>query len=116
MTDFHIDISEGNRVVSMSLVGELDLATAGRLESELRRVEDSRPPVLLMDLRQLRFIDSTGLRLIIGADARAREEGRRMAIVSGPPPVHKVFQLALLEKRLEFVNDPSVLTSENDGA
>lgn len=112
MTDFEVNVSEQNQIVSMSLIGELDLATAIRLESELRRVEAGRPPVLVIDMRELRFIDSTGLRLIIGADARAREDGRRMALVPGPAPVHKVFQLALLEKRLDFVDDPSVLEKE----
>ena len=109
MTEFQVSVSETNGVVELSLAGELDLATAGRLESELRRVEGGDPPVLIIDLRQLRFIDSTGLRLIIGADARAREDGRRMAIVPGPESVHKVFELSLLDKRLEFIEDPSML-------
>ncbi|HEV2907249.1 MAG TPA: STAS domain-containing protein [Actinomycetota bacterium] len=109
MTDFRVNVSEGNEIVSIALVGELDLATAGRLESELRRVEGGQPPVLIIDMRELRFIDSTGLRLIIGADVRAREGGRRVALVPGPESVHKVFQLALLEKRLDFIEDPSTL-------
>ena len=109
MTDFQVTVSEGNKIVSIALVGELDLATAGRLESELRRVEGGQPPVLIIDMRELRFIDSTGLRLIIGADVRAREGGRRVALVPGPESVHKVFQLALLEKRLDFIEDPSTL-------
>jgi anti-anti-sigma factor len=109
MTDFQVNVSEGNEIVSIALVGELDLATAGRLESELRRVEGGQPPVLIIDMRELRFIDSTGLRLIIGADVRAREGGRRVALVPGPESVHKVFQLALLEKRLDFIQDPSTL-------
>jgi anti-sigma B factor antagonist len=109
VTDFEVSVIEQNQIISMSLVGELDLATASRLESELRRVEAGRPPVLVIDMSELRFIDSTGLRLIIGADARARQDGRRMALVPGPEPVHKVFKLALLEKRLDFVDDPSVL-------
>jgi anti-sigma B factor antagonist len=109
MTEFRVLVIEGNKVVAMSLVGELDIATAPRLESELRSVEGGRPSVLVIDLRQLSFIDSTGLRLLIGADARAREDGRRMAFVAGPGSVHRVFQLALLDKRFEFVADPSAL-------
>jgi anti-sigma B factor antagonist len=97
------------------VAGELDIASAGRLESELRGVEGNSPPVLLIDLSGLRFIDSTGLRVILSADARAREEGRRLAIVPGPESVHRVFEVALLDKRLEFVEDASALMSRGDG-
>ena len=112
MTDFQVSVGEQDGVVSLTLVGELDLATAARLESELRTIEGGRPQVLVIDLSQLRFIDSTGLRLIIAADVRAREDGRRVAIVPGPESVHKVFQLAMLEKRLDFVDDPSAVKRE----
>jgi hypothetical protein len=41
-------------------------------------------------------------------DARARKEGRRLRIVSGPEAVHRVFRIALLETRLEFVEEKEV--------
>jgi anti-anti-sigma factor len=52
-------------------------------------------------------MDSSGLRLVLEADMRARRDGRRLVVVRGPDAVHRVFTVATLDKRLEFVDDPS---------
>jgi anti-sigma B factor antagonist len=85
------------------LSGELDIATAGRAEDELRRAEAGEPDVLAVDLAGLTFMDSTGLRLIVAAASRARAADRRLVVVRGPDPVHRVLELTGLEGRLEVV-------------
>jgi anti-sigma B factor antagonist len=89
------------------LEGELDIATTPRVESELRRVEADGVAVIVLDLRGLTFMDSTGLRLLVSADARAREAGHRLAIVRGPGPVHRVLEITGLHSRLDLVADPA---------
>jgi anti-sigma B factor antagonist len=91
----------------VSLSGELDISVVGQLEQELMAVEQRSPATLLLDLRGLSFIDSSGLRLVLEADLRARKEARRFALVKGPDAVHRVFLIALLDKRLDFVDPPS---------
>jgi anti-sigma B factor antagonist len=58
----------------------------------------------VLDLRGVRFLDSTGLRVILAADSRARRAGRRVQVIAGPEPVHRVFRIALLDQRLEFID------------
>jgi anti-sigma B factor antagonist len=87
--------------------GELDITAADEAERRVREVEESAPRDLILDLRELEFMDSTGLRLVLSVDTRARERGGRAVIVRGPHSVHRVFELALLEERLEFVDDPA---------
>ena len=48
--------------LSVTLEGELDLASSKRLEDELMRLEDNAPPLITLDLRGVTFIDSTGRR------------------------------------------------------
>jgi anti-anti-sigma factor len=91
------------------LRGELDISTAARLEDDLRRVEADGPATLLIDLRQLDFMDSTGLRLVISADDRAREAGRRFAIVQGNEMLQRVLRVTRLDERLEIVENPDAL-------
>lgn len=91
-------------VAVISLRGELDVAGSARLEQEIDRVaEDHAPSATVLDLSELEFMDSTGLRLIVLADARARDAGRRLALVPGPVDVHRVFEITRMVDRLDFV-------------
>lgn len=89
----------------VAVSGELDISTAPRLEDELLRVERDEPGTLALDLRQLTFMDSTGLRIVVAADARARESGRRFVVVKGPDSVQRIFTLTRLDERLELIDD-----------
>ena len=100
-------IEQRGDTVHVAIAGELDISTAQRLEDDLRRVEAERPAVLVLDLQRLSFMDSTGLRLLIMDDSRAREDGRRLAIVKGNDMVQRVMRLTRLDERLDLVEDPS---------
>lgn len=91
---------EGTPVVELS--GELDISTAQEVEQELLRFEENGPPIVVLDLSGLTFIDSTGLRTVLAADSRSRQRGGRLLLVPGPPSVHRVFRISLLDQRLEF--------------
>jgi anti-anti-sigma factor len=105
----HLDSEDRDGLVQIALRGELDLSSAAKLQEELRRVEAASPPVLVLDLSKLVFLDSTGLRCLVTADERARAEGRRVVIVRGPDPVQRVFTITRLEERLEMVDDASAI-------
>jgi len=90
----------------MALAGELDIASAPQFEEGLTELEGDSPEVLLLDLRGVEFIDSTGLRAVIAADERARSAGRRFVIVRGPAAVERVFSVTQLDQRLDLVDDP----------
>ena len=99
----------GSGTVRLALTGELDISSAAKLDQELARLEASAPPLIVLDLRTLEFMDSTGLRTVVTADARAREQGRRLAIVRGPDAVHRVFSVTRLDERLEIIDDPAAV-------
>jgi anti-anti-sigma factor len=56
-------------------------------------------------------MDSTGLRLLITADIRARQDGRRLVIVQGNEMVQRVMRLTRLDERLDIVEDPGALAT-----
>jgi anti-sigma B factor antagonist len=87
--------------------GELDLSGAALLEPEFDRLaEDAELQGVVLDMRGLRFMDSSGLRLVIVTDMRWREAGRRFSLVRGPDTVHRVFEITQMSRRLEFVATP----------
>lgn len=93
-------------VVRLVLVGELDLSSASQVEEILKDLEAEGPALIVLDLRELTFMDSTGLRVMVSADARARDQARRLAIVQGPEPVHRVFRITGLDDHLDIVETP----------
>jgi anti-anti-sigma factor len=106
---FEVTVEERGGAVHALLRGELDISTAPRLEETLARVEAESPPLLVIDLSALTFMDSTGLRLLIGADGRAQDDGRRVVLVQGNELVHRVMRLTRLDERLEIVSDAAAV-------
>src|SRR5947209_2758608 len=104
------DVTNTDEAVMVAFKGELDISRAEEVERKLERIESEGPPLVVFDLRGLDFLDSTGLRLILGADSRARRDGRRIVIVPGPEKVHRVFRITLLDRRLEFAESPEAAT------
>ena len=78
----------------------------------------------MLDLRELAFMDSSGVHTIVNASARARQLGRRLVLLRGPPDVDRVFKLtgncADVENAEVEPLDPSVaellLLGEEDSA
>ncbi|MEA2374757.1 MAG: hypothetical protein QOD53_1220, partial [Thermoleophilaceae bacterium] len=98
-------IEEPGRV-RLRLDGELDLVTAPWLAKRLSGLEESRPPVLVIDLRGLRFMDSSGLRELFSAQRRAHEQDRRLVMVKGSGPIDKVLEMVRADAMVETVSDP----------
>jgi anti-sigma B factor antagonist len=107
VSHIQVEVTEDGSAVSVALIGELDISETNSVQEMLADVERRHPPLILLDLRRLSFLDSSGLRLILEADLRAREDGRRVSVVRGPESVHRVFTISLLDKRLDFVEDPA---------
>jgi anti-anti-sigma factor len=98
-----IDVDQADDTVVVRPRGELDLASAPDLRAVLQELRNKKASVLL-DLSELTFMDSSGLRLIWETNAEARQHGRELALASGPPEVMRVFELTGLRKRLNFTD------------
>ena len=109
---FHTTLtSAGNALIA--LTGELDLSGAPLLDEEIDRLagEEGVRRVVL-DLRHLEFMDSSGLRLVALAERRLSAAGRALALVRGPDPVQRVFAITRMDDRLAFVDSPEALGDE----
>jgi anti-sigma B factor antagonist len=97
----------GTGAVSIRLRGALDLAYAYRFDDELRHAERDASDCLVLDLRELDFVDSAGISRILAARRRARRSGRRLVLVRGSAVIQRFLQLAALTEHFEFVTDPA---------
>jgi len=84
--------------------GALDLATVPILEAELAALRHAGFRRVILDLSELGFMDSTGLRCILERDAEARQDGFSFALIAGPPAVQRVFEVTGMATRLTFVD------------
>jgi anti-sigma B factor antagonist len=87
-------------------VGELDLDTAPQLDQELEALREAGAACLLLDMRELTFMDSTGLRLVIRWDSTAHQDGFDFAIVPGVEVVQRVFRLTGMDEHLQIADPP----------
>jgi anti-sigma B factor antagonist len=92
--------------------GDLDVATAGTLRAALDGLE--RTECLVLDLRGLSFIDSTGLHLLVALHQRAQRDGFRLTLLAPAAPLDKAIQLCGLDETLPFVEVVDAVQSEPD--
>ncbi len=103
---FRCDVERGDDGVRITLEGELDLATAPEVEAALLEAagDEPAPDRCVLDLRELAFMDSSGLRAILKANGAARRQGWVLQIVAGPPAVQRVFEICGVIDGLCFVD------------
>jgi anti-sigma B factor antagonist len=107
---FRLEVRSQGKATIIAVSGELDLASSPALQEELDRASDS--DMMIIDLRELDFMDSTGLSVLVRAHQRAEEQGRRLAMVKGPQQVQRLLSLTGVADRLTVVDRPEELLPE----
>ncbi|HEY0362286.1 MAG TPA: STAS domain-containing protein [Solirubrobacteraceae bacterium] len=103
---FSISISDRDGRAVVVIRGELDLATAPDLEAAIQgRLDDGQDVVV--DLRELDFMDSTGLRVLVAAHARVEGTEQHFLIVRPLPgaAIERILAVAGVEQVLDLVDD-----------
>lgn len=90
------------------VAGELDIATTPQLKQTLRETQ-LRARLVVLDLRDVTFMDTSGVHVIVNASIRARRLGRRLVLLRGPPAVDRVLRMTGSSDAVEvgdFTLDP----------
>ena len=98
MAEFEIERVDDTVQVHLKLKGDLDLYNAPAFDDALVAVEGEKWPTIVLDMRELEFLDSMALRLIMRTQARAKQDGRQLVIVRGPEFLDRVLELAGLRR------------------
>jgi anti-sigma B factor antagonist len=109
---FRVEVHSADGATVIAVSGELDLASSPALQEELDRVA-ADSALLIIDLRELDFMDSTGLSVLVRAHQRAEEQGRRLAMVKGPQQVQRLLSLTGVSDRLRVADTPEELLDGN---
>lgn len=100
---------EGNAAVIVPS-GDLDLATAPLLERELEAL--ASVPLVIVDLRSVESIDSTGLNALLRGREQAMNSGQEFAVVKGPEQVQRLLSVTGVADRLTIVDAPEQLLTD----
>ncbi len=88
-------------VTSIALTGELDMATVPKLVDQLTALERDGAKTIVLDVRDLRFIDSSGLHALVRAYERSERDGHRFLLVGANPFVRRLCQITGTEFLLD---------------
>lgn len=111
-SNFNVEARDGESTVVIEVTGELDLASSPGLQHELEEGAASRARLVIVDLRSLEFMDSTGLSVLVRAHQRATQSGQRFGVVRGPQQVQRLLSLTGVADRLTIVEAPEDLLSD----
>jgi len=102
---FRVDVRSDQRATVLAVSGELDLASSPSLESELELVfAADNSDLVILDLSELEFMDSTGLSVLVRAHQRAQESGHGFAVIKGGPQVQRLLSLTGVSERMQFAD------------
>lgn len=83
--------------------GEIDLATVSVIDNEVQGLRAAGFRAIVLDLRGVTFMDSTGVRLLLQLDAESRLDGFSFAIMDADGPVRRLLTLTGVQARLSQV-------------
>jgi anti-sigma B factor antagonist len=103
---FCVTARRGDDRVILELQGELDMARAPQLDEALAGADLDGSGAVVLDLRGVSFLDSTGLKAIFRARKAVRESGRLFAVTEGSAQVQRLLSLTRLVEHLETIDTP----------
>jgi len=115
-SEFSVEEQREGSAWVLAVSGELDLRTSPELEARLEHVWSTGAELVILDLRRIEFMDSTGLRVLLGAHQRGQESGRRFALVRGADQVERVLTLTGVRDLLTIVDAPEDLLAAGESS
>ena len=106
ITDLAIDARTAGAWDVVAVRGEIDLSTSPQLRAALEHALDRGAQRILVDLRDVHFLDSSGLAVLLGGLERSRERGGELAIVCAEGAVLRVLAITGLDRVFPIHGSP----------
>jgi anti-sigma B factor antagonist len=91
----------------LRLSGELDLANSTRLRSELEGLDIEPQSTVVLDLREIEFMDSSGLRALLAAQELIEQRGAKCAVTRGSEQVERLLRITQATRYLQMIDSPA---------
>jgi anti-sigma B factor antagonist len=104
-TTFELERVANGDTHTIVLSGEVDLLAVPALQQAVRELCDQRVSEIVLDLRRVTFMDSTGLKATVAAHQRCQRDGCTFSVIPGPTQIQTLFELTGLAESVPFQND-----------
>ena len=102
-----LGVSRRRRATVVTVAGEVDVASGPELQHAIEgALTDSDKRDLVIDLREVGFIDVAGMRTLLVAHDRAQKAGRRLLVINVPAPARRLLELTQADKILNLAKLP----------
>ena len=105
---FSAEVARRSGAAIVVMKGDLDIASEARATAQLKRAMDGCG-LLIADLRELSFLDSTGVRVLLSAHLQAKERGLRFGVVRRDGMIARLLEVTRISDRFPVVDDPAEL-------
>lgn len=99
--------------VRLTVEGEIDLSTVEKLEQAVDHVYSEKGVHVLIDLSEVAFMDSTGLRSLLNNERRFRDSGRSLALMVSDGPVSRLLEISGVTSSLRIVSSPGEILNSD---
>jgi len=106
---FRVEVQKTEHATVLVVSGELDLAASPEFEEILEQFDGAGPEMLILDLREVEFMDSAGLATVVKAHQSAHTVGRPFGVVNGSAQVRRLMNLTGMDERLTVAHTPEEL-------
>jgi len=107
LASFRVTMVHHDPGTELTVVGELDVGTSGQLADHLRQAIDADDGDVAIDLAGITFIDSTGLKILVGGHTQLVTTGRRLVLRHPSTPVVRLFTVAGLADYFTIETTPA---------
>jgi anti-sigma B factor antagonist len=111
-----IDVTSAAKAQTIVLTGEADLVCVPKLEAALKDASAGEPGLIVIDLKSLTFIDSSGLQALLTGHELCRAGGHELRIIPGPENVQRLFELTGMNEALLFADANDLDTGVNSSS
>ena len=99
----------GSGTVVLELAGELDLAVGPRLRTLVDEATAERPPLVVIDVEEVAFMDSSVLREFLRAHREVSGAGGRLVVAGAQPTVRRLLELTGTAELFELAESRSAV-------
>jgi len=100
MAELYLETRHETNIAFVTLKGDFDADNAPRVQEALAALTDREQPIIFLLMTELKYIDSAGLGVLVGALKQAAARGGRIVLIQPSPFVSRVLRVTALDKVL----------------